>query len=83
MAHWHLVITLHSPFHAAYSSYQHVFVMFIFYKMIKINKLAEVLKNEFEKSTNREIIRTNRDYLMWLLLQYVSGAVAAGKALEG
>ena len=56
---------------------EHIFVTFIFHKLIRFEKMMELLKAELQKTKiPRDNLMKNRDQLMWLILHYISGAVA-------
>lgn len=52
----------------------YLFVHLLIYQFIKIGDVMRLLRKELSsESTNRELVKSNRDMLMWLLLQYISG----------
>ena len=55
----------------------YLFVHLLIYQFIKIGDVMKLLRTELSKpEVDRALVRKNRDMLMWLLLQYISGAVA-------
>lgn len=54
----------------------YLFIHLLINKFIEIGKMMELLRTELSKpEIDREMVKKNRDMLMWLLLQYISGAV--------